>query len=62
MYNILSMNPDLTYKLLKYLVQGIIIYLLFKFVPKEPMNDKDILLITTIVILSLGVLENVYSM
>ena len=55
------MNPDLTYKLLKYLVQGIIIYLLFKFVPREPMNDKDILLITAIVILSCGVLENVYS-
>jgi hypothetical protein len=55
------MNPDSTCKLLKYLVQGIIIYLLLKFVPKEPMNDKDILLIAAIVVLSWGVLENIYS-
>lgn len=55
------MNSDLTYKLLRYLVQGIIIYLLFKFVPKEPMSDKDIILITTIVVLTYAVVENVYS-
>jgi len=56
------MNSDLSYKLLKYLVQGAIIYLLFKYVPKEPMNDKDIIIITSIVILSCVVLENINSL
>ena len=56
------MNSDLSYKLLKYLVQGAIIYLLFKYVPKEPMNDKDIIIITSIVILSCVVFENVYGL
>jgi hypothetical protein len=55
------MNNDLTYKLSKYFVQAAIIYLLFKFVPKDPMNDKDILLITLIVVLAYAVFENFYS-
>ena len=55
------MNSDLTYKILKYLVQGAIIFLLFKYVPKEPMKDKDILLITVIVLLVHAVLENLYT-
>lgn len=55
------MDSELSYKLIKYLGQGIIIYLLFKLVPKEPMNDKDILLITSIVILAYAVLENLYT-
>lgn len=65
MYNILKllyMNSDLTYKLLKYLVQGVIIYLLFKYVPKEHMTERDILLITTIVLLVYIVSENIYNL
>ncbi len=56
------MNTELTYKLLKYLGQGVVIYLLFKYVPKEPMPTKDILLITTIVILAYAVFENLYAL
>ncbi len=64
MYNILLsyMNSDLMYKLLKYLIQGIIIYVLFKYVPQQPMNDKDILLITIIVLLVYAVIENFYNL
>ena len=52
------MNTDLIYKLLKYLSHGTVIYLLFKFVPKQPMADQDILLITIIVILLYAIIEN----
>lgn len=53
------MNSELTYKLSKYFIQGVVIYLLFKYIPKEPMKDKDILLITSIVVLIMAVLESV---
>jgi len=56
--SIIVTNTDLTYKLLKYLSHGAVIYLLFKFVPKQPMADQDILLITTIVILMYAIIEN----
>jgi len=56
------MNSELMYKLLKYLIQGIIIYVLFKYVPHDPMKDKDILLITIIVLLAYAVLENFMHM
>jgi len=56
------MNFELMYKLLKYLIQGIIIYVLFKYVPHDPMKDKDILLITIIVLLAYAVLENFMHM
>lgn len=52
------MNTDLMYKLLKYLCHGVIIYLLFKYVPKQPMEDQDVLLITAIVVLLYAVIEN----
>ena len=52
------MNIDTNVKLLKYLIQGVIIYLLFKYVPKDPMKDKDILIITLIVVLAYAVFEN----
>lgn len=55
------MNAELAHKLLKYLGQGIVIYLLFKYVPKDPMSSRDVLLITTIVILSYAVFENLFS-
>lgn len=56
------MDSELTYKLLKYLVQGVVIYLLFKFVPKEPMSDREIILVASIVILAYAVFENIYGM
>ena len=49
-------------KLIKYIIQGIIIFLLFKYVPKNPMTDSDILLIATIVVLTYAVIENIYLM
>jgi hypothetical protein len=54
------MNSDLMYKLLRYLIQGAIIYLLFKYVPKDAMSDKEIILITSTVILAYAVIENIY--
>lgn len=56
------MNNELTYKLLKYLGQAILIYSLFKYVPKDPMSSKDTLLITLIVILSYAVFENFHTL
>lgn len=58
----MNMNTELTYKLLKYLGQGIVIYFLFKYIPKEPISDRDLLLITLIVILSYAVFENIYTL
>lgn len=49
------------HKLLKYLVQGAIIYLLFKYVPKNPMKDNDILSITIIILLLCVLYENFYQ-
>lgn len=56
------MNTELTSKLLKYLGQGALIYLLFKYVPKEPMSSRDTLLITVIVILAYAVFENMHAL
>ena len=56
------MNTELTNKLLKYLGQGIVIYLLFKYVPKEPMPNKEIILMAIIVILSYAVFENLHAL
>jgi hypothetical protein len=56
------MDTDLIYKMLRYLSAGIIIYLLFKLVPKQPMKDKDIMTISTIAVLVYAVLENMSGM
>lgn len=56
------MNSEIVHKLSKYLVQGIIIYLFFKFVPKDPMSDNEILLITSIIILAYAIIENLYGL
>ncbi len=47
--------------LLRYLGQAIIIFCLFKYVPKNPMAASDILLTTIIVLLVYAVFENVYK-
>lgn len=54
------MNVDIIYKLLKYLIQGVIIFSLFRFVPTNPMPDWDILLITIIIVLIYAVMESIY--
>ena len=56
------MHSNLMYKLLKYFLEGIVIYSLFKYIPREPMVDKDILSITIVVVLVYAVLENLYSL
>lgn len=56
------MNYEMIYKLLKYVLQGGIIYLFFKFVPKDPMSDSAILLMASITIFAYAVLENVLNM
>ena len=56
------MDQLLTNKLYKYLVQGGIIYLLFKYVPNEPMNNNDILILTTIIIMLYAIIENFIEM
>lgn len=53
------MSSILTNNLAKYLLQGLIVFALFKYVPKNPMSDKDILILTVIVILCYVVLENI---
>lgn len=56
------MTQELIHKLLKYLTQGAVIYLLFKYVPKTPMQDNDILIITSIILLVYVIAENFYQM
>lgn len=56
------MNQELSYKLLRYLVQGVVIYLFLRFVPKNPMSDMEILLTSAIIILAYAILENLYNM
>lgn len=56
------MTQDLIHKLLIYLTQGAVIYLLFKYVPKSPMKDSDILIITAIILLVYIIAENCYQL
>jgi hypothetical protein len=52
------MHSDSINKMLKYLIQGVIVYLLFKYVPKQSMNDRDILMITAIIVLAYAAFDN----
>lgn len=52
------MQSETLYKMLRYLVQGVTIFLLFKYVPKQPMDDKDILMITAVIVLAYAVYDN----
>lgn len=56
------MTQDLIHKLLRYLTQGAVIYLLFKYVPKSQMKDSDILIVTAIILLVYIIAENCYQM
>ncbi len=53
------MNKNLLYKLLKYLSMIVAISLLFKFVPKTPMSDRDIILVAIIAVLLYATSENI---
>lgn len=53
--------PYILNRLLKYFIQGSIIYLLFKYVPKHPMNNEDIIVQTLIILLTFSILENIYE-
>jgi hypothetical protein len=55
------MNSDLN-KYTKYIVQGIVVFSLFKYIPKAPMENRDILILALIVILASIVFDNVYNM
>ena len=52
---------NLTYKSLKYLVEAIIVFLLFKYVPKKPLPNKDIAMITIIIVIAIAVCEHIYE-
>lgn len=52
------MHSDSINKLLKYLVQGVIVYLLFKYVPKQSMDDRDIMMIAAIIVLAYAAFDN----
>ena len=45
------MNIEILFNILKYLIVGILIYILFTFIPRQKMEQNDILLIATIIIL-----------
>lgn len=51
-------NNGLLYKALRYLAQAIAIYLIFRYVPRQPMHQLDIILITIIITLVYILLEN----
>ena len=51
-------NNGLLYKALRYLAQAIAIYLIFRYVPRQPMHQLDIILITVIITLVYILLEN----
>lgn len=55
------MNNDILLKLLKYIAQGAIIYLVLKYVVKD-MKDQDALLLTLIIVLSYAVFETLTNM
>lgn len=58
----INSNNEIMYKLLKYLIQGTIIYLFFKFVPKDPISDNEILLIASAIILAYAISENTFNL
>ena len=55
------MNDEVKFQILKYGVQALLIFLFFKYIPKQAMATKDVLVITLIVVLSYIVLENAYK-
>lgn len=56
------MDNKLIYKILRYLVQATVVYLLFRFVPKTPIAASDALIITVIVMLTYILLENLCNL
>lgn len=52
------MNSDLN-KYVKYVVQGVVVFSLFKYIPKSPMENRDILMLTLVVILASIIFDNV---
>ena len=54
------MNSVLTSAMIKYLILGVVVFALFKYVPKNPMPDRDIILLTIIVVLAYGIIEHFY--
>ena len=58
------MNIEILFNILKYLIVGILIYILFTFIPRQKMEQNDILLIATIIILlyiGFDNLQNIFS-
>jgi len=49
-------------KFFKYIIQGVVIYLLFKYVPQTPMKDNDIIIVTAILLLLSMIVENCYQL
>lgn len=56
------MNDTILYKLLTYLVIGIVIFVIFKYVPKAPMTDRDLMLVIVIVVLLYAVFDNAIAL
>jgi hypothetical protein len=54
----MNSNKD---KYIKYLAQGLIVFTLFKYIPKSPMENRDILILALIVMLASIVFDSIYS-
>jgi nitrate/TMAO reductase-like tetraheme cytochrome c subunit len=56
------MENQLLYKILKYLAEGIAIYLLFRFVPNQSLSQTDIILMTFVIMLVYILFENLNNL
>jgi hypothetical protein len=55
------MNSDLLFKISKYLINGIVIFLSLRYIPQKPMNDQDIVLLSIIGVLVFIIIEQIGS-
>ena len=55
------MDKNLSYKILKYLILAIIIFVIFKCIPNQQLNDKECVLYSIIVVLIYALIENLYT-
>src|SRR5665647_400760 len=56
------MNNKLIYKIFGYIILAAVVYLLFRFVPKNPISTSDALVITVIILLTCIVIENLCNL
>lgn len=52
------MRNDMIHKLAKYVVQALIVYMLLKYIPKQQIGNRELIIFTSVIVLSLAVFDS----